>query len=52
MPLHPQRERFQTAHDQEAFERPRDRADGILQKRNLIGELLVLANNDNTADQV
>src|SRR3954470_4833982 len=36
MPLHSQGERLQSAERQETIERPRDRADGVLQKRDLI----------------
>jgi hypothetical protein len=52
MPLHPQRERLQAAHCEKAVERPRDRANRILQKRNLIAELLVLPHDDDAADHV
>ena len=52
MPLHPQRERLQSAQRQKAVERPRDRADRILQKRDLIAELLVFSHDDHAAHHV
>ena len=43
MPLHPQGERLQSAQREETVERPGDRADRVLQKRDLVAELLVFA---------
>ena len=52
MPFHPQRQRFQSAQRQKAIERPCDRADCILQKRDLVAELLVFSHDDDTADHI
>ena len=52
MPLHAQRQGFQAAHGEKTVERSCDRADGVLQKRNLIAELFVFADDDDAAHQV
>ena len=52
MPLHPQGERFQTAQRQKAIERPADRADRVLQKSKLIGQILSIADDRHAADHV
>ena len=52
MPLHPQRERFQPAHGEEAVERTRDRADRVLQELHLISELLVFSDDRDPADDI
>src|SRR5436190_18840031 len=43
MPLHPQRKRLQSAQREKTIEWPGNRADRILEKRNLITELLVFS---------
>ena len=52
MPLHPQRERFQSAQGKKAVERSRDRANGILQESHLVADLIVVANDGNAANHV
>src|SRR5215831_12981033 len=52
MSLHAKRQRFQTAQNEKTIERASDRADRILQERNLISELLVFSNNNNAAYQI
>ena len=46
MSFHAQRQRFQTAQHKKTVERTGDCADRILQKRNLIAEFLVFADDD------
>src|SRR5882724_5815209 len=50
--LHAQRQRFQTTHGQKAVEWPGNCPYRILQKRNLITELLVFAHDNDAADYV
>ena len=52
MPFHPQRQCFQSAQRQETVERSRNCADRILQKRDLVGQLLIFTDNNNAADHV
>src|SRR5438034_11256117 len=52
MPLHTERQRFQTAQDKKTIERAGDCADRILQECNLISELLVFANDNNAAHEI
>ena len=52
MPLHAKRQRFQAAQNKKTIERAGNRADRILQKRNLISEFLVFPNNGNAAHQI
>src|SRR5262249_49521166 len=52
MPLHAKRQRFQTAQNKKTVERACDRADRILQERNLISEFLVFANNYDATYQI
>src|SRR4051794_32409439 len=52
MTFHPKRERFQTAQRQETVERSSNRADRVLQKRNLVAQLLVFTDDNDPADHV
>ena len=52
MPFHPQRQCFQSAQGEKTVERARNRADRVLQKRDLIAELLVFTDDNDAADHV
>src|ERR1051326_625447 len=52
MPLHPKRQGLQSTEREKAGERPRDRAPGVLQKRDLIAELLVFPDDNDAANHV
>src|SRR5688500_5374831 len=52
MPLHAQGECLEAPQSEKAVERSGNRADGVLQKRDLIPELLVLTNHDDAADHI
>src|SRR5829696_6511897 len=52
VPLHAQRQGLQPAQGEEAVERARDRADGVLQEGELFAELLVVADDGDAADHV
>src|SRR5439155_25366683 len=52
MPLHAERQRFQTAQDKKTVKCAGDRADRILQECNLISALLVFANDDAAAHEI
>ena len=52
MPLHSQRQRFQSAKGQKTVERTGDRANCVLQERNLVGQLLVFPNYDHAPDHI
>src|SRR5215475_8327264 len=52
MSLHAKRQRFQTAQNKKTVEGAGNRAHRILQERNLISELLVFSNDDDTAHQI
>ena len=52
MPLHAQRQSLQATQHKKAIERAGNCADRILKERDLVGEFLVFADHDNTADQI
>src|SRR6202030_2125605 len=52
MPLHPQRERFQTAQYQKTVERARNRADRVLEEPHSIAKFLVLSDHSHATDDV
>src|SRR5438105_9990529 len=52
MPLHPQRKRLQSAEREKTVEWSGNRADRILEKCNLITELLVFSHNDDAANHI
>src|SRR5205823_4957912 len=52
MPLHPQREGLQAAQREKTIEWSGNRTDRILQKRDLIAELLVISHDDHSAHHV
>src|ERR1043166_9180682 len=52
MSLHAESQRFQTAQHKKTVENARDCADRVLQKRNLIGEFLVVADYGHSPYQI
>src|ERR1043165_3288558 len=50
MPFHSQSERLQTTEREKAIKRSRNRADRVLQKRDLVAELLVFPDHNHAAD--
>src|SRR5262249_59602934 len=52
MSLDAKRQRFQAAQNKKTIERASDCADRVLQKRNLISELLLVSEYNNTAHQI